>query len=365
MPNVDLAAAGRGERETPPWRASCKQRRRLSSLSTILEVLPGHGAVRYPLDNLEQAESFKSAWCQDGQALSLANSHQHRRQQRERAFAGLLDQGIRISSQLPSPAASRPASPSPTHCKSRRRNSSSRFSVSSISGSIAASLSALAMATPFPSSSSSSASLHHVHHSPTSPHRSIPLKSAMRSPRSSTVSLDAVTEGISSLGGAAGQDTDSLSSASGQPQPQLSHSSLATAASTSTSAMSSSSTRRRSSHGAYVSRVSFDDTDTSGGGGGTGFDQSYTLRATTSGFVRTRESRTFLVATDLNAYSMHALNWCIDSLIEGEQRNPLNKLGIQVAEFDFLLQTATSSLCCAYSTHQPRQSLSAVPPSRK
>lgn len=301
--------ADRAEREMPRWRASCRQRRRLSSLSTILEVLPGH-------PDLHAEKSFELEMIRDEEALSLSNcipySEEDHRQEQDTAVTGHANKAICINPPLLSPAAPRPRSPSPTFCKSHRRHSSStRLSVSSISSSILASLSALAMAASFPSSASSSANLHNVHHSPTSPHRNLPLKSAMRSPRSSTVALDAVTEGISSLGGGP-EDSDSLSSAEVKLHPSLA---------TVTSSISSSSTKRRSSHGAYVSRVSFDDTDTSGGGGGTGFDQSYTLRATTSGFVRTRESRTFLVATDLNAYSMHALNWCIDSLIEGEQRD--------------------------------------------
>lgn len=158
--------------------------------------------------------------------------------------------------------------------------------------------------------------------SPSSHHRNAPLKSAMRSPSTSAASIDAVTDSLSTLGGsvAASDDIASLhssSAATSYVQPAGS-SCAATSSSHSHHSNSNANSRRRSSHGGYVSRVSFDDTNASGRGGGTGFDQSYTLRATTSGFVRTRESRTFLVATDLNAYSMHALNWCIDSLIEGE-----------------------------------------------
>lgn len=144
----------------------------------------------------------------------------------------------------------------------------------------------------------------------------------MRSPPATTASLDAVTDGLP-LNDAAVPSTSSSSITTSTAVDALNHhhpSSLATSVS---SASQHDRNRRRSSHGAYVSRVSFDDTNSTGGGGGTGFDQSYTLRATTSGFVRTRESRTFLVATDLNAYSMHALNWAIDSLIEGEAMSSL------------------------------------------
>lgn len=154
----------------------------------------------------------------------------------------------------------------------------------------------------------------------------------MRSPPATTASLDSglTAEGITL------NDTQSTSSSTStytavadstmrEPPPSLATS---TSSSTSFSNTVHKRNRRSSSHGAYVSRVSFDDTNSNGGGGGTGFDQSYTLRATTSGFIRTRESRTFLVATDLNAYSMHALNWCVDSLIEGEQLQLPNRYNL-------------------------------------
>lgn len=213
MTSLDVAA-GQGGRGTPLWGACCRQRRRLSSLSTILEALPDH-------HNLNAEKSLKLDMIQDEEALALSNFIQYSKeddQEQNKGSTGHTIKGICINPPLPSPAASsRP--PSPTLYKTHRRNSSNtRFSVSSISSSILASLSALAMATSCPSSAS--ASLHNVHHSPTLPHRNAPFKSAMCSPRSSTVSLDAVTEGLSSLGGTH-EDSDSLSSASASLQPKL------------------------------------------------------------------------------------------------------------------------------------------------
>lgn len=41
-------------------------------------------------------------------------------------------------------------------------------------------------------------------------------------------------------------------------------------------------------------------------------DYSFTLRAKSPGYKRTRRSRTFMVATDLANYSEYALNWTTD-----------------------------------------------------
>lgn len=41
-------------------------------------------------------------------------------------------------------------------------------------------------------------------------------------------------------------------------------------------------------------------------------DYSYTLRAKSPGYKRSRRSRTFMVATDLANYSEYALNWAKD-----------------------------------------------------
>ncbi|KAG1149168.1 hypothetical protein G6F37_002998 [Rhizopus arrhizus] len=45
-------------------------------------------------------------------------------------------------------------------------------------------------------------------------------------------------------------------------------------------------------------------------------DYSFTLRAKSPGYKRTRRSRTFMVATDLANYSEYALNWTTDTMME-------------------------------------------------
>ncbi|CAO3663678.1 unnamed protein product [Rhizopus stolonifer] len=45
-------------------------------------------------------------------------------------------------------------------------------------------------------------------------------------------------------------------------------------------------------------------------------DYSFTLRAKSPGYKYKRQSRTFMVATDLENYSESALNWTIDSMME-------------------------------------------------
>ncbi|KAG1046407.1 hypothetical protein G6F46_001840 [Rhizopus delemar] len=45
-------------------------------------------------------------------------------------------------------------------------------------------------------------------------------------------------------------------------------------------------------------------------------DYSFTLRAKSPGYKRTRHSRVFMIATDLANYSESALNWAIDSMME-------------------------------------------------
>ncbi|GAA5934238.1 universal stress protein [Sporobolomyces koalae] len=74
----------------------------------------------------------------------------------------------------------------------------------------------------------------------------------------------------------------------------------------------------------YRRRVGFDTfgagTDLEGKakatGGGTGVTYSFTVSAKSAQFARTRWSRTFLVCTDLNEYSVNAVNWLLTSLAE-------------------------------------------------
>lgn len=51
-------------------------------------------------------------------------------------------------------------------------------------------------------------------------------------------------------------------------------------------------------------------------GGGTGVAYSFTLAAKSAEYCRTRWSRTFLVATDLNEYSVNATDWLLQSFVE-------------------------------------------------
>ena len=129
-----------------------------------------------------------------------------------------------------------------------------------------------------------------------------PLRSAMRSPvHSPSPTTTTASSSLAGTGSAPGGPAATTPTSTSRPH-------------TATSIASSSAT-------GFVPRVSFDATQAAqlgSTGGGTGIEQSFTIRATTAGFVRTRESRTFLVATDLNEYSLHAMHWALDKLIEGE-----------------------------------------------
>lgn len=82
-------------------------------------------------------------------------------------------------------------------------------------------------------------------------------------------------------------------------------------------------TRSSSNPPQYERKVGFDtlDNDTAlKTGGGTGLEYSFTLQAESLGYTRTRTTRTFLVATDLNEYSVGALDWLLENLVEdGDQ----------------------------------------------
>ncbi|KAI1319132.1 hypothetical protein EDD11_004775 [Mortierella claussenii] len=100
---------------------------------------------------------------------------------------------------------------------------------------------------------------------------------------------------------------------------------------------SSSSHQRRASVSVdgYVARVGFDTlgcNDTS--------EYAFTLQTKTDNWKRTQHSRTFLVGTDLNDYSAHALQWTMENMVEDgdeivalrvvpmELRDSLSKTGI-------------------------------------
>ncbi|KAI7827583.1 hypothetical protein BC939DRAFT_394739, partial [Gamsiella multidivaricata] len=107
-------------------------------------------------------------------------------------------------------------------------------------------------------------------------------------------------------------------------------------ASENTSESRHSQNRRRSSTSSegYIGRVGFDTLgcDTS--------EYSFTLQAKTDHWKRTKKGRTFLVGTDLNDYSAHALQWVMENMVEDgdeivalrvvpmELRDSLSKTGI-------------------------------------
>ncbi|KAF9912075.1 hypothetical protein EC991_001021 [Linnemannia zychae] len=68
--------------------------------------------------------------------------------------------------------------------------------------------------------------------------------------------------------------------------------------------------KQRSKNG-YIGRVGFDTL-----GCDTPAEYAFTLQAKTDGWRRTRRSRTFLVGTDLNEYSSHALQWVMENMVE-------------------------------------------------
>ncbi|KAF9912709.1 hypothetical protein EC991_009445 [Linnemannia zychae] len=75
------------------------------------------------------------------------------------------------------------------------------------------------------------------------------------------------------------------------------------------------SSRRRtstsSSGGGYVSRVGFDTL-----GCDATSEYAFTLQSKSDDWNRTKHSRTFLVGTDLNDYSAHALHWVMENMVE-------------------------------------------------
>ncbi|KAG0229248.1 hypothetical protein BGW41_003092 [Actinomortierella wolfii] len=108
-----------------------------------------------------------------------------------------------------------------------------------------------------------------------------------------------------------------------------------TTSTTSLSSSSSSTKKKRLSSSGYVSRVGFDTfgcDDTS--------EYVFTLQSKTPSWRRTKHTRTFLVGTDLNDYSAHALHYLMENLVEDgdeivalrvvplELRDSLSKSGI-------------------------------------
>ncbi|KDE03302.1 hypothetical protein MVLG_06204 [Microbotryum lychnidis-dioicae p1A1 Lamole] len=70
----------------------------------------------------------------------------------------------------------------------------------------------------------------------------------------------------------------------------------------------------------FQRRVGFDTFDSEevegSTGGGTGVSYSFTIGAKSASYCRARYTRTFLCCTDLNEYSVHALDWLLTNLVE-------------------------------------------------
>ncbi|KAF9572719.1 hypothetical protein EC968_009534 [Mortierella alpina] len=121
-------------------------------------------------------------------------------------------------------------------------------------------------------------------------------------------------------------------------RPRSTSASIASTTTTSIASENASQPRQRRASAAvdgYVARVGFDTLgcdDTA--------EYAFTLQAKTDGWRRTKTSRTFLVGTDLNDYSAHALQWVMENMVENgdeivalrvvpiELRDSLSKTGI-------------------------------------
>lgn len=82
--------------------------------------------------------------------------------------------------------------------------------------------------------------------------------------------------------------------------------------------MSRTSTGASLAHG-YRKGVGFDtfpSGEEASTGGGTGINYGFTLHAKSPNYLRNKNTRTFLVGTDLNEYSVHALDWLLNNLLE-------------------------------------------------
>ncbi|KAF9953968.1 hypothetical protein BGZ72_005006 [Mortierella alpina] len=121
-------------------------------------------------------------------------------------------------------------------------------------------------------------------------------------------------------------------------RPRSTSASIASTTTTSIASETASQPRQRRASTAvdgYVARVGFDTLgcdDTA--------EYAFTLQTKTDGWKRTKTSRTFLVGTDLNDYSAHALQWVMENMVENgdeivalrvvpiELRDSLSKTGI-------------------------------------
>ncbi|GAA5795480.1 hypothetical protein HPULCUR_000838 [Helicostylum pulchrum] len=78
-------------------------------------------------------------------------------------------------------------------------------------------------------------------------------------------------------------------------------------------------------------------------------DYSFTLRGKSTGFKRTRRSRTFMVATDLANYSEYALTWATDEIMdEGDELIVLRVLTVDMNDKKDKLQETIQKMIAMY-----------------
>ncbi|KAG0371544.1 hypothetical protein BGX24_001523 [Mortierella sp. AD032] len=110
------------------------------------------------------------------------------------------------------------------------------------------------------------------------------------------------------IGSPTNSTTTSLST---NPDPHHAKDNLSASSPASTTSRATEAPPKQRSKNGYVARVGFDTL-----GCDTPAEYAFTLQARTDGWRRTRKSRTFLVGTDLNEYSSHALQWVMENMIE-------------------------------------------------
>ncbi|KAM0790299.1 hypothetical protein ACM66B_005600 [Microbotryomycetes sp. NB124-2] len=117
---------------------------------------------------------------------------------------------------------------------------------------------------------------------------------------------------------------DAATTTTSSSSTSMSRQSSATVANNNATTSSLSLTGPSTTTTSYTRKVGFDtfssgrDLDDKGQstGGGTGVNYSFTIGAKSAEFCRTRGTRTYLIATDLNEYSVHALDWAMNNITE-------------------------------------------------
>ncbi|GAA5960458.1 hypothetical protein JCM21900_003603 [Sporobolomyces salmonicolor] len=155
---------------------------------------------------------------------------------------------------------------------------------------------------------------------PTSPVGSPPLRSVLKHHPPHQIRVDPPTAASSPMKEAAGSDGIAWAVSASTPMSNLSLQETPVPAGN----VMEPSASNASMGAQFRRRVGFDtfgagndlEGKVKGTGGGTGVVYSFTLSAKSSNYCRTRWSRTFLVATDLNEYSVNAVRWLLTSLAE-------------------------------------------------